>query len=173
MCDSHDRFAKVETLARQLNDEHWLDTILFFRNYREIFRRFDDWKDIDRFYFIPLYLEMTYSLGWVAEIAPDPVWLGSFVRCNLEHPDLFQVQCPQCKQLVYPFRYAGSPLSGRVDLEYECSCGQKGFETVSGWRLRANALRDQIAADTPRFRKYKKHHRDTVLATVVDLLEFM
>ena len=29
-------------------------------------------------------MEMTYSCGWVAEIASDPVWLGPFVRPRLK-----------------------------------------------------------------------------------------
>ena len=47
---SSDRFSKVEAQALRPNDELWLDTILYFRNAREIYRRFDDWKAIDRFY---------------------------------------------------------------------------------------------------------------------------
>ena len=138
------------------SEEQLLHTQVFYRHSSGIYAHFDKWKDIDSFYFLPLYLEMTYTCGWTAEMAPDPVWLGSFIQCNLKHPDLFQVTCPHCKQPVYPYRYAGSPLSGRVDLEYECSCGRKGYETVSGWHIRANALRDQIKADTPRFRKYER-----------------
>lgn len=48
-------------------------TILFYRNAGEIYARFEEWKDIDKLYFIPLYIEMTYSCGRVAEIAPDLV----------------------------------------------------------------------------------------------------
>ena len=63
----------------------------FYQNAPEIYAHFNEWKDIDKLYFIPLYMEMTYSCcGWVAEMAPDPVWLGSFVRCTLEHPELFE-----------------------------------------------------------------------------------
>lgn len=62
--------------------EQRLLTQEFYRNANVIYRRFDDWKDVDRFYFISLYLEMTYCInGIVAELAPNPVWLGSFVRC--------------------------------------------------------------------------------------------
>lgn len=45
-----------------------LDTKLLYRNSNEVYARFDDWKDIDKFYFIPLYLEMTYSCGCVAVV---------------------------------------------------------------------------------------------------------
>ena len=65
-------------------EEQRLRTKVFYQNAGEIYARYDDWKDNDKFYFIPLYLEMTYSCGWVAEIAQDPVSLGSFVRCTLD-----------------------------------------------------------------------------------------
>ena len=148
-----------------------LDTSLFYRNVADIYARYDEWKDIDRFYFTPLYLEMTYSMGWVAEIAPDPVWLGSFVRCTLEHPELFQYRCPRCGTAVLPHRYCGSPLSGRVDLEGRCACGWKGYESVSGWRLRATALRDTLSADTPRYRRFRFLHPMTGPSSVGQLLD--
>ena len=116
--------------------EQLLDTRLFYLNSVEIYSRFDEWKDNDKLYFIPLYMEMTYSMGWVAEMAPDPVWLGSFVRCTLDHPELFQYKCPDCGKTVFPFRYVGSPLSGIVHSEGGCDCGWKGHEEVSGWRTR-------------------------------------
>ena len=68
-----------KTDGRRPSQEQLLDTQLFYQNAPEIFVHFEEWKDIDRFYFIPLYMEMTYSCGWVAEIASDSVWLGSFV----------------------------------------------------------------------------------------------
>ena len=158
--------------ARPTEEQRFL-TKLFYINANEIYAHFDDWKDDDRFYFIPLYMEMTYSMGWVAEIAPDPVWLGSFVRCNLNHPKLFQVTCPKCKKTLLPFRYVGSPLSGRVDLEYECQCGKKGFEMVSGWRIRAIALRDQLESDKARYIKFKLMHPCSETATVLELLQLI
>ena len=153
--------------------EQLLLTKAFYRNSNVIHARFVDWSTKDEFYFIPLYLEMTYSLGWVAEIAPDPVWFGSFVRCNLDHPELFQVRCPECGQPVFPHRYCGSPLSGRVDLEYECPCGRKGVEMVSGWRLRATVLRDQLSSDRLRYLKYRALHPGAKDATVEDLLKWL
>ena len=131
--------------------EQLLLTKVFYQNAGEIYACFDDWKDLDKFYFIPLCMEMTYSCGWVAEIAPDPVWLGSFVRCTLVHPDLFQYKCPKCGKTVFTHRYCGSPLRGRVVLEGRCTCGSKGYVMVSGWRLRAIALWDQLASDKARY----------------------
>ena len=160
-----------KTDGKMPSREQLLDTQLFYRSAPEIYARFDEWKDNDRFYFIPLYLQMTYSCGWVAEMAPDPVWLGSFVRCTLEHPDLFQYQCPNCGKTVLPYRYAGSPLSGYVDLESHCPCGWKGFESVTGWRNRAIALRDQLGSDTGRYRKYRMLHLGAEASTVEELID--
>ena len=137
-------------------------TKLFYRNAGEIHARFDEWKDIDKFYFIPLHMEMTYSCsGWVAEMAPDPVWLGSFVRCTLEHPELFQFRCPGCGKRVYPYRYVGSPLSGRWS----------GCESVVGWRKRATVLRDRLEADSARYRWFRVLHPASKPACVAELLE--
>ena len=148
------------------------DTNLFYLHAGEIYARFDEWKDSDKFYFIPLYMEMTYSCsGWVAEMAPDPVWLGSFVRCTLEHPELFQFRCPGCGKRVYPYRYVGSPLSGCVDLEGRCECGWSGCESVVGWRKRATVLRDRLAADSARYRWFRVLHPASKPACVAELLE--
>lgn len=152
------------------SEEQRLLTKQFYQNAGVIYAHYNEWKDDDHFYFIPLYLEMTYSLGWVAEIAPDPVWMGSFVRCILEHPDLFQYKCPKCGKTVFPYRFVGSPLSGRVDLEGRCDCGWVGDEMVSGWRLRATTLRDQIASDQSRYHKYKLLHLGHKTSTVEDLI---
>ena len=151
--------------------EQRLRTKVFYQNAGEIYARYDDWKDIDKFYFIPLYMEMTYSCGWVAEMAPDPVWLGSFVRCTLEHPDLFQYHCPECGKVVHPYRYVGSPLSGIVHLEGRCECGWHGVEEVSGWRVRAAALRDQIARDKQRYRKFRLLHLGAETSTIETLMQ--
>jgi len=160
-----------KTDGKMPSREQLRDTQLFYWNAPEIYSRFDEWKDNDRFYFIPLYLQMTYSCGWVAEIAPDPVWLGSFVKNTLEHPELFQHQCPHCGKTVLPYRYAGSPLSGRVDLEGRCSCGWKGFESVTGWRIRAMALRNQVASDKGRYRIFRLLHPGAEASTVEELLK--
>lgn len=148
-----------------------LQTKPFYQHANEIYAHFEDWKDNDRFYFIPLYLEMTYCVGGVpCELAPDPVWLGSFVRCTLDHQDLFQYKCPKCGKTVLPFRYVGSPLSGRVDLEGYCDCGWRGYEIVSGWFKRGETLREQIAADRLKHAKYMLLHPGASPSTVNELL---
>ena len=153
------------------SQEQLLDTKLFYQNAPEIYARFDEWKDVDRFYYIPLYLEMTYSCGWVAEMAPDPVWLGSFVRCTLEHPELFQYCCPGCGKVVHPYRYVGSPLSGVVHLEGRCECGWHGVEEVSGWRVRATALRDTIRRDNTWWKRLRRRIEGRT-STVAELLAY-
>ena len=157
--------------ALRPTEEQRLLTKPFYANANEIYRHFNDWKDNDRFYFIPLYMEMTYSInGIVSELAQDPVWLGSFIQTTITHPELFQFQCPTCGKPVLPYRYAGSPLSGRVDLEGYCDCGWKGFESVSGWFKRGEALREQIAADKARYFKYKFLHSRAKAASIEELL---
>ena len=153
--------------------EQLLDTKLFYQHSAEIYSHFDEWKDNDKFYFIPLFMQMTYSCaGWVAEMAPDPVWLGSFVRCTQEHPELFQYTCPNCGKTVLSYRYCGSPLSGRVDLEGRCACGWKGYESVSGWRERAIDLRDTLQEDKVRWKRFQRQ-RNSEASTAKELLEWL
>ena len=65
--------------ALRPTEEQRLLTKPFYANANEIYWHFKDWKDNDRFYFIPLYLEMTYSInGIVSELAPDPSTATSF-----------------------------------------------------------------------------------------------
>ncbi len=164
----------IRKSALRPTEEQRLLTKPFYQNANTIFQHFDDWKDIDRFYFIPLYLEMTYTVaGITAELAPDPVWLGSFVQTTKNHLDLFQYQCPDCGMTVLPFRYVGSPFSGRVDLEGYCDCGWRGYEVVSGWFKRGEALREQLAADKLRQSKYELLHLNAVPATIEELLDWL
>ena len=156
------------------SNEQSLDTRLFYHNAGIIYARYDEWKNDDRYYFIPLFMRMTYSIRGVGiELAPDPVWLGSFARCTLEHPELFQYKCPECGNIVLPFRYCGSPLSGRVDLEGECSCGWKGYEMVSGWFIRGEALRGTIISDQFRYTKSELIHPGVKPASVKELLDYL
>ena len=164
----------IRKSALRPTEEQRLLTQPFYQNANIIYQHFDDWKNIDRFYFIPLYLEMTYSInGIVAELAPDPVWLGSFVHTIRNHPDLFQFQCPVCGKTVFPYRFVGSPLSGRVDLEGYCDCGWKGYQTVSGWFKRGDALREQLAADKRRHIKFKLIPVGAMSSTINELLSWL
>ena len=160
--------------ALRPTEEQRLLTKPFYSNSNVIYAHFDDWKDIDRFYFIPLYLEMTYSVaGIVSELAPDPVWLGSFVSCTLKHPDLFQYKCPKCGKTVSPYRYVGSPLSGVVHLEGLCDCGWRGYETASGWFTRGDSLRKQMSSDKLHYSKYKLLLLNAEPATIDELLAWL
>lgn len=149
------------------------DTKLFYQNAGSIISRFEGWKSLDKFYYIPLHMQMVYGgPGWAAEVAPDPVWLGSFVRCCIERPELFSFACPKCGKSLFPYRYNGSPLSGRVDLEGRCDCGWDSYVMVSGWRIRAEALRDTIKEDNLRHLKCKILPGSKE-SSVADLLEFL
>ena len=148
------------------------NTTLFVRHANEIYARFNDWKSIDRFYFIPLELDMTYTIdGHRISMTDGPLFLGTFVRTVLENPELFQFKCPVCGKTVLPYRFCGSPLSGRVDLEGACDCGWEGFESVSGWHIRAKALCAQMAKDKLRFQRNRLSHFGDKPATIQELLE--
>lgn len=167
-----DNFAKVEAIALRSGDEQKLDTIRFFRNSALIHERFSDWKDIDRFYFIPLSLEMSYHIaGHTVSMADGEVFLGSFIRTNLEHPELFSFVCPDCGKVIRPYGYNGSPLSGRVDLQGSCSCGWDGYVSVKGWRERSDALKATQKKDSLRHLKSRVLHQG--IASVAELLEFL
>ncbi len=169
-----DKFAKVEATALRLSDEQKLDTIRFFRNSALIHERFSDWKDIDRFYFIPLSLEMSYHIaGHTVSMADGEVFLGSFIRTNLEHPELFDVVCPKCGKILHSYNYSGSPLSGRVDLEAACPCGWDSFMSVSGWRIRSETLKATQKADRFRYLKSKFTQIGNKSSNVAELLEYL
>lgn len=141
----------------------------------QIYAHFDAWKDIDRFYFIPLKRDMTYSInGYRISMADEPLYLGSFIQTSLEHPDLFSFPCPHCGKRLFPYSYNGSPLSGRVDLEAECpECGWKGYEMVSGWRVRSEALKATQKADRRRLRWVKLLHWHFKPANLLELQSFI
>ena len=169
-----DQFSKVEACALRINDELWLDTILFFRNSSLIYSCFDDWKDNDSFYFIPLKLNMTYSgPGWAVHMADTPISLGTFVRSSLAHPDLYSTQCPNCGKPLFPYGYNGSPLSGRVDLQYNCNCGWSDYVIASGWRVRSDILKATQHKDKLRQVKYRLLHRNSKPMKVADLLTYL
>ena len=141
----------------------------------EMYAHFDAWKDIDRFYFIPLKLDLTYSIdSHRICMADDPLYLGSFIRSTLAHPDLFTFSSPRCNHQLFPYSYNGSPLSGRVDLEAICpECGWDDFVTVSGWHQRSKALRGTQKADRARLLKARLFHPDFKAATVEELLDWL
>ncbi len=75
--------------------------IRFIRNANEIYARYADWSKLDRFYFIPLKLDMTYVLdGIPVRMAEAPIYLGTFIRNTLEHKDLFTTPLPPLRSPV-------------------------------------------------------------------------
>ena len=80
------------------------------------------------------------------------------------------IKCPHCGETLYPYGYNGSPLSGRVDLQAICDCGWSGFEMVSGWRIRSEALKAAQHSDTWRRRLFKLKSGTT--STIYDLLDW-
>ena len=66
---------------------------LYGRHAAALIRRFDEWKDDPRHYFIELRLDMTYyCAGLATRVADPPYHLGTVVRNSLENPELFLVQ---------------------------------------------------------------------------------
>ena len=170
-----DKFSLVESQALAAGDATKVDTIRFFRNSNEIYRRFDDWKGIDKFYFIPLKLEMTYGIARHSiSMADGPLYLGTFIKNTLQHPDLFTVPCPQCGHQLLPYGYNGSPLSGRVDLEATCpECSWDSYVAVSGWRIRSEALKASQKADKLRHLKTRLLKPGFKASTVEELLGYL
>ena len=50
--------------ALRPTEEQRLRTKVFYQNAGVIYAHYDDWKDIDKFYFIPLHMEITFADGW-------------------------------------------------------------------------------------------------------------
>lgn len=146
---------------------------LYYKHAATLLQRFDEWKDIDRFYFIPLKLNMAYfCAGGATAIAFPPYFMGTILRNSLEHPDLFGTEC-KCGHQAYAYAYNGSPLSGRFDLSFACpECGQTLQVTGSGWKIRSKALRATQEEDLKRGRRMALLHPRFEPATIQELLHF-
>ena len=147
-------------------------TGLYLTHAAAIISSFDSWKEEDRFYFIELDLDMTYYLGrHEVLMAEPPYYLGTIVRCSLEHPELFAFPCPSCGESIFAHSFNGSPQSGRIDLSGACPrCGWKGGVEVSGWRSRSTVLRKAQKEDLPRLTKACIGPSHFTPASIVDLL---
>ena len=170
-----DKFSHVEQQALRTGDGQRLDTIRFFRNANEIYVRYADWKEQDRFYFIPLKLDMTFVLGGIpVRMANGPIYLGTFIRNTCEHEKLFTAPCPNCGHKLLPYGFNGSPLSGRVDLEASCPhCGWDDYVMVSGWHIRSEVLKSTQNADKIRLLKTRLRHPRFKASTVEELLNWL
>ena len=120
-----------------------------------IYSHYDEWKDNDRFYFIPLEMRLLYARppGGIFMV-PDPVFLGTFVRNNIEFSDFFSASCPGCGHRLYPYHIDGCPASERVDLQLSCcDCGWEGMVRVGGWHMRSEMLKLTQAKDRLRLER--------------------
>ena len=144
---------------------------LYCRHAATLIRRFDEWRDDPRYYFIELRLDMTnYCAGLAARVADPPYHLGTVVRNSLETPELFSCGCPSGHR-AYAYAYNGSPLSGRFDLGMACpECGWNAWVTRSGWRVRSEALRAAQVEDAERLKAVKLLLPDFRAADLRDLL---
>lgn len=147
---------------------------LYYKHAATLLREFDRWKDIDRFYYIPIKLNMAYfCAGWAAAVAFPPYFIGTILRNSFEHPNLFGTQC-KCGHQAYGYSYNGSPLSGRFDISHACPCcGLVTRTTESGWRMRSEVLKATQAEDLKRGRRMQFWHPGFEAATIQELLRHL
>lgn len=148
---SQNLFKKSRENGPAASDEDKIAVNLFFKHASILLSRYEQWKDIDRFYFIPLKLDMAYFCGGgTFAVAYPPYFIGTVIRNSLEHPELFASEC-ECGNTAYAYSYNGSPLSGRFDLSYACPCCGRHFtNTKSGWLIRSMALNETQDEDLER-----------------------
>ena len=147
---------------------------LYYKHAATLIREFDRWKDIDRFYFIPLKLNMAYfCAGWAAAVAFPPYFIGTILRNSIEHPELFGTQC-ECGHHAYGYSFNGSPLSGRFDINHACPhCGLATHTIESGWGIRSEALKLTQAEDLKRGRRMRFWHPGFEPASIQELLRYL
>lgn len=145
---------------------------LYCRHAATLIRRFDEWRDDPRYYFIELRLDMTYyCAGFATRVADPPYHLGTVVRNSLETPELFSCGCPSGHR-AYAYAYNGSPLSGRFDLGMACpECGWNAWVSRSGWKVRSEALRAAQVEDAERLKAVKMLLPEFIAADLRDLLQ--
>ncbi len=87
---SHDLFKKNRKITRTSSGEDKIAVNLFFKHASILLSRYEQWKDIDRLYFIPMELDMAYfCCGGTFAVAYPPYFIGTVIRNSLEHPELF------------------------------------------------------------------------------------
>ena len=147
---------------------------LYFKHAATLLREFDRWKDIDRFYYIPIKLNMAYfCAGWAAAVAFPPYFIGTILRNSIEYPNLFGTQC-KCGHQAYGYSYNGSPLSGRFDVSHACPhCGLVTRTTESGWKIRSEALKATQEEDLKRGRRMQFWHPGFEPATIQELFRYL
>lgn len=170
---SQNLFKKSREIAPATSGEEKIAVNLFFKHASVLLSRYEQWKDIDKFYFIPLKLDMAYFCGGgTFAVAYPPYFIGTVIRNSLEHPELFASEC-ECGHTAYAYAYNGSPLSGRFDLSYACPCCGKHFtNTESGWSIRSQALTATQEEDLERGLSLQKSCLDFEPASIKELLQF-
>lgn len=155
-------------------DEERQTLRLYLKYANKLLEHFDEWKDIDRFYYISVGLNMAYFYpGGATAIAFPPYFVGTILRNSLEHPELFSTEC-RCGHRAYSYAYNGSPLSGRVDMSHACPhCGAHVETVESGWKVRADALRKSRKSERMRIAKIRLLHPRFKPASLQELLRFI
>ncbi len=154
---SQDLFKKSQEINLASSGEDKIVVNLFFKHAAAFISHYEQWKDIDSFYFIPLKLNMVYFCGGLTlPVAYQPYFIGTIIRNSLDHPELFAEKC-KCGHTAYAYSYNGSPLSGRFDLSYACPhCGAKFSDTKSGWHIRSKVLTATQEEDLERGRNLQR-----------------
>lgn len=169
-----DRFSRWEQQALNCRDNVGYDTVCFFRNVEEIYSLYEEWKDKDRFYFIPLKLQLTYyPIGHTKQMTGSKIYLGTFIRTVLEHEDQFSVPCPQCGRKRYPYAFLGPSVNRIVNLEATCPCGWEGNLKTLGWATWNVAFRTNLKFDEKRLKRVRFFHPRFQAATIKDLMDFL
>ncbi len=151
-------------------DEIAYDTVRFFRNANDIFGLYEVWGRFDRFYFIPIKPRLQYCYRQT-RIADEEVWLGTFVRCVLEHEDLFTTRCPECGRQLFPYGFWALTRSVRFETACPCGCTDKTFS--GSWGLWGGLLRETQRTDNKRFKRARLLRPFSKAATVESLLEYL
>ena len=106
-------------------------------------------------------------------MVPDPVFLGTFVRNNIEFSDFFSASCPGCGHRLYPYHIDGCPASERVDLQLSCcDCGWEGMVRVGGWHMRSEMLKLTQAEDRLRLERLLLKNPDFKVAGIKEFMEY-
>ena len=169
-----DLFSQWEQHALLSRDETAYDTVRFFRNAKVIFDLFDEWKNKDRFYFIPLKLGLTYCMGGhTFRMSEDEIHLGTFIRTIQERDDLFTGTCPECGRKLYPYGVLGPTLIFRVRLEACCDCGWRGKVFSGDWAVWNVALRRALKKDRRRLITARMFNPFFKVTTIESLMEYL
>ena len=169
---SSERFDTWEHEARWARDEVRFDSVRFFRNAKEIISLYDVWGKIDRFYFIPIKPRLMRCYRLV-KMTDEEICLGTFVRCLLEHAELFMTPCPECGRRFYPYGYLGSSATGGVQLHALCPCEEKGGVIHGDWGIWCGFLRETQRADEKRLKRARLFHPGFKPATVESLIGYL